>query len=92
MIKLSTKRITVTGGIGLLGTHLFRNLQEKRECHNVYIANLPEYDLRRIEDIKNMYDRQQPEIVIHLAVVFGGIGANRDKPGKFFFDNAIMGL
>jgi GDP-L-fucose synthase len=58
----------------------------------VYVADLPVYDLRRIEDNKKMYDCQRRDIVIHLAAVVGGIGANRGEPDKFFFDNAIMGL
>ncbi len=92
MMNLTAKRITVTGGKGFLGSHLVRNLQEKRGCHNIHIADLPEYDLRYTKDIKDMYDRQRPDVVIHLAAVVGGIGANREEPGKFFFDNAMMGL
>ena len=92
MIDLKTKRITVTGGRGFLGRHLIRRLQEDRQCPFVSIADLPGYDLRNIEDIRRMYDGQKPEIVIHLAAVVGGIGANRDNPGRFFYDNAIMGI
>lgn len=85
------KRITVTGGKGFLGTHLIRKLKEKG-CENIMIADLPEYDLRNKEDILKMYDEQNPDIIIHLAAVVGGIGANRENPGKFFYDNAIMGI
>ena len=92
MINLREKRITVTGGKGFLGSHLVRKLKEDRQCENVFIADLPEYDLRRLEDIKRMFDDQNPDIVIHLAAVVGGIGANRENPGKFFYDNAIMGI
>jgi len=92
MIELSTKRITITGGKGFLGTHLVRKFREERGCKNIFIADLPEYDLRLIEDIKRMLDSQMPDIVIHLAAVVGGIGANRENPGKFFYDNAIMGI
>ncbi|MHA1410570.1 MAG: GDP-L-fucose synthase family protein [Candidatus Odinarchaeia archaeon] len=92
MIDLSSKRITVTGGKGFLGTHLIRVLREDRGCKNVYIADLPKYDLRVLENIKRMFDDQNPDIVIHLAAVVGGIGANRENPGKFFYDNAIMGI
>lgn len=91
-MDLCKKRITVTGGKGFLGTHLVRKLKEERGCQNVFIADLPEYDLRVVEDIKRMLNEQEPNIVIHLAGVVGGIGANREKPGKFFFDNAIMGI
>jgi GDP-L-fucose synthase len=84
------RRITVTGGKGILGTHLIRKLKEKG-CKDVMIADLTEYDLRNKEDILKMYDEQKPDIVIHLAAVVGGIGANRENPGKFFYDNAIMG-
>ena len=86
------KRLTVTGGKGFLGTHLIRKIREERGCKNVLIADLPEYDLRSLDNIKRMFDSQKPEIVIHLAAVVGGIGANRENPGKFFYDNAIMGI
>jgi len=91
-IDLSKKRITVTGGKGFLGTHLVRNLRKKRRCKNVFISDLKEYDLRVLENIKRMFDNQKPDIVIHLAAVLGGIGANRENPGKYFYDNAIMGI
>lgn len=92
MIDLRTKRITVTGGRGFLGKHLVRKLREERGCPDISVADLPEYDLRALESIKRMFDDQKPEIVIHLAAVVGGIGANRANPGKFFYDNAIMGI
>lgn len=92
MIDLRTKRITVTGGRGFLGKHLVRKLREDRGCAKVFIADLPEYDLRDLGSIRRMFDDQRPDIVIHLAAVVGGIGANRDNPGRFFYDNAIMGI
>jgi GDP-L-fucose synthase len=92
MIELKTKRIAVTGGKGFLGTHLIGKLKEDRGCKNIFIADLPEYDLRKLEDIKKMFDDQKPDIIIHLAAVVGGIGANKENPGQFFYDNAIMGI
>ena len=91
-MDLSKKRITVTGGKGFLGTHLVRKLREERNCKNVSIADLPDYNLIDISDIKKMFDEQKPDIIIHLAAVVGGIGANRENPAKFFYDNAIMGI
>ncbi len=91
-MDLSRKRITVTGGKGFLGTHLIKNLKEKRQCKNVLIADLPEYDLTKLENIKKMFKEQKPDVVIHLAGIVGGIGANRENPGIFFYDNAIMGI
>ena len=91
-IDLRTKRITLTGGKGFLGTHLIRKLNADRNCKNVFIADLPEYDLRIAAKINKMFDEQRPQIVIHLAAVVGGIGANRENPGRFFYDNAIMGI
>jgi len=86
------KRLTVTGGRGFLGTHLIKKLREERGYKNIFIADLPEYDLRSLDDIKRMFDSQRPDIVIHLVAVVGGIGANRKNPGRFFYDNAIMGI
>ena len=91
-MDLRQKRITVTGGKGFLGTHLVRKLREEGGSKDVFIADLPEYDLRVLKDIQRMFDEQRPQIVIHLAAVVGGIGANRENPGKFFYDNAIMGI
>jgi len=91
-IVISQKRITVTGGMGFLGSHLIGKLKEEKSCKNVYVADLPDYDLRNLVDIKKMYDVQKPNIVIHLAAVVGGIGANRENPGRYFYDNAIMGI
>jgi len=92
MFDLSTKRIVITGGKGFLGYHLIQKLNRDRNCQNVQIVDLPEFDLRDIDDVRKMYLEKKPDIVIHLAAVVGGIGANRNNPGKFFYDNAIMGI
>ena len=91
MIDLKDKRITVTGGKGFLGTHLVRHLQA-RGCRQVQIADRPEFDLRDLGDVRRLYAEQKPELLIHLAAVVGGIGANRENPGRFFYDNAMMGI
>jgi GDP-L-fucose synthase len=59
---------------------------------NIVVPRSKEYDLRKEENVRRLYDMAKPTIVIHLAAVVGGIGANRDNPGKFFYDNAIMGM
>jgi len=92
MLDLKYKRITVTGGKGFLGTHLIHKLKEERGCSEVFIADRPEYDLRDIQSIRKMYEEQKPDIVIHLAAVVGGIGVNQENPGRFFYDNLMMGV
>jgi GDP-L-fucose synthase len=91
MIELATKRIVVTGGTGFLGRHLISQL-EKMGCRDVFVPIHSEYDLTRIDAIERLFDEHRPEILIHLAAVVGGIGANRTNPGRFFYDNAIMGI
>ena len=92
MIDLKTKRITVTGGKGFLGKVLVEKLKKERQCTKISVADLPEYDLRSLDGIKKMFVEQQPEIIIHMAAVVGGIGANKENPGRFFYDNAVMGI
>ncbi len=86
----NNKRITITGGKGFLGTNLIHKLNEKGYKH-LYIADLPEYDLIKPENIKRMYDDSKPDIVIHLAARVGGIGFNQENPATLFYENLMMG-
>jgi GDP-L-fucose synthase len=88
---LRSKRITITGGKGFLGTHLINKLKEKG-YERLYIADLPEYDLVNPKDIKRMYDDSKPDIVIHLAARVGGIGFNQENPATLFYENLMMGI
>lgn len=87
----SNKRVVVTGGSGFLGRFVVRKLREEN-CHDVFVPRSAEYDLREKDDVKRLFDTAQPQVIVHLAAVVGGIGANRMHPGQFFYDNAMMGL
>ncbi len=85
------KRIVVTGGVGFLGGYIIDGLQ-KRGCKNILIPKIEDYNFVNLTDCVRMYDDMKPDIVIHLAAVVGGIGANRQHPGKFFYENLMMGV
>src|SRR5512137_605630 len=88
---MKDKRLTITGGKGFLGKHLVRACEEKG-CRRIAVADLPEYNLIRIEDVRRLYEETRPEIVIHLAAKVGGIGFNQANPGSLFYDNIMMGV
>lgn len=91
MLDLTQKRIVVTGGNGFLGRHLVRALKA-RGCWNVLVPLPHHFDLVRAEDVKRLFRDLRPDVVFHLAARCGGIGANRDAPGRFLYDNLMMGL
>lgn len=91
MIELKDKRVIVTGGDGFLGKFVVDKLRQ-RNCSGIFVPIIDDYDLRNLEAIVRMYKDARADIVIHLAAVVGGIGANRENPGSFFYDNLIMGI
>jgi GDP-L-fucose synthase len=91
MEPIREKRITITGGKGFLGKHLIRKFRE-RGFSNLAVADLPEYNLVRPEDVKKLYEENRPDIVVHLAARVGGIGFNQENPAPLFYDNLMMGV
>ena len=85
------RRVMVTGGAGFLGQAVIRRL-EASGADRIFIPRSPDYDLRTREGIDRALADGRPQLVIHLAAVVGVIGANRENPGRFFFENAIMGI
>jgi len=88
---LATKRIVVTGGAGFLGSNVVKKLDE-RGCKKIFVPRSRDYNLVEMEAVKRLYSDTKPDIVIHLAARVGGIGANMNNPGSFFYENLMMGV
>ncbi len=90
MNTLKDKTVVVTGGAGFLGRRIVKWLHEAG-CQSIVVPRSAQYDLRQPDAVRRLYADAHPQLVIHLAARVGGIGANREKPGEFFFDNLMMG-
>src|SRR6266581_4394794 len=86
----SNKRVLITGGAGFLGSFVVEKLRQ-RGCKDILVPRRKDYDLVEMEAVKRIHKDTQPNMVIHLAARVGGIGANQANPGKFFYDNLMMG-
>jgi len=82
------RRVMVTGGAGFLGQHVMAKLRE-HGATQIEIADHDRYDLRQLDDIRRALKECSPDVIIHLAARVGGIGANREHPGDFFYDNLM---
>jgi len=91
MSFFQNRRILVTGGAGFLGAFVVEKLRECG-CKNIFIPRSKDYDLVEMKDVRRLYRDATPDIVIHLAGRVGGIGANLANPGKFFYDNLMIGV
>jgi GDP-L-fucose synthase len=89
-LSLDQKSIVVTGGAGFLGRHVVAEL-ERRGAKQVFVPRSREFDLVQSDAARRLLDHARPDVVIHLAAVVGGIGANRRHPGRFFYENLMMG-
>ncbi|MGC8951287.1 GDP-L-fucose synthase family protein [Chloroflexus sp.] len=85
------KRVVVTGGAGFLGSYVVEKLNA-RGARDVFVPRSRDYDLRHVDAIRQLLADSRPDIVIHMAARVGGIGANRDHPAEFFYDNLMMGV
>jgi len=84
-------RVVVSGGNGFLGSFVIEKLRAAG-CCSVFVPRSRDYDLRDHARVRRLFHDANPDIFIHLAAVVGGIAANRANPGRFFYDNAIMGI
>src|SRR6266481_3297408 len=90
-IHWPTERVVVTGGAGFLGSYVVEKLAE-RGCRSVMVPRSSEYDLVQMEAVERLHRDARPTVVIHLAALVGGIGANQKNPGRFFYDNLMMSV
>jgi GDP-L-fucose synthase len=88
---MTDQRIVVTGGAGFLGSFVVEKLRA-RGVKEVFVPRSKDYDLVDVEAVRRLYRDARPDLVIHLAAKVGGIGANQQNPGKFFYDNLMMGV
>jgi GDP-L-fucose synthase len=86
----TAKRVTVTGGAGFLGSQVVNQLK-LAGCRDIFVPRKQDYDLTEMGAVKRLYADAKPNLVIHMAAQVGGIGANRENPGKYFYDNMMMG-
>jgi GDP-L-fucose synthase len=91
MSYFSGKRVVVTGGAGFLGSFVIEQLRA-RGAGEIFVPRSRDYDLVEMSAVRKLYDDTRPDLVIHLAAQVGGIGANRKNPGKYFYDNLMMGV
>lgn len=91
MIGWPAKRLMVTGGAGFLGRAVVRRLKADG-VDDIFVPRSTDFDLRTADGVERALAAGRPQVVIHLAAVVGGIGANRENPGRFFHDNAVMGI
>jgi GDP-L-fucose synthase len=89
-MELSSKRVLVTGGGGFLGRHVVAALA-RHGCRDVVVVRKAQHNLTVEADVVRLFRDVRPNIVVHLAAVVGGIGANRESPGRFFYQNVMMG-
>jgi GDP-L-fucose synthase len=87
----ANKRVVVTGGAGFLGSFVTEKLRQ-RGAKDVFIPKIEDFDFVQLKDIHRMLDEARPDLIIHLAALAGGIGANRARPAEFYYINMIMGV
>ena len=90
-MDLVNKRLCVTGGAGFLGSFIVEELQ-RRGCRDIFVPRKRDYDLSTESGVQRMFADARPEVLFHAAALVGGIGANRENPGSFFYENMVMGV